>query len=95
MSDAANNALLFEEEIDVRVIDAFIKALDDKNPRISEPMRYMMGRLVRHEAFREYITKEVTYQVENALRRYMQAQYPPGKERDYRGASLKEPFYKW
>jgi hypothetical protein len=95
MSDAANNALLFEEEIDRRVIDAFIKALDDRNPRISEPMRYLMERLVCHEAVRGYISREVVYQTENALKRYVQAQYPPGKERDYRGASLKEPFYKW
>jgi len=72
MSDAANNALLFEEEIDVRVIDAFIKALDDRNPRLSEPMRYLMDRLVRHESFRGYIDREVEYHV----KRLMSGMYP-------------------
>ncbi len=93
MSDAANNALLFEEEIDRRVLDAFIAVLNDR--RLELETEHFIRSLVQHPIMREYISREVVYQTENALKRYVQAQYPPGKERDYRGASLKEPFYKW
>ena len=93
MSDAANNALLFEEEIDRRVLAALGTAFC--TPSMEQEVGYLVRAMFQHPAMREYICKEATYQVENALRRYVQAQYPPGKERDYRGASLKEPFYKW
>jgi hypothetical protein len=81
MSDAANNALLFEEEIDNRVLYAFINALND--PRREQETGYVVQAIFQHPIMREHITKEIVYRVENTLRQYLQTHYPPEKNQHY------------
>ena len=95
MSDAANNALLFDEEIDRRVVDAFISTMGD--PRREQETEYVVRALIQHPAMREHIYREVEYHV----KRLIETMYPRHNKDPYNPRISMDPHgtdwsrYKW